>query len=168
MSITSSMYTGASGLTSHADAMSVISDNIANVNTVGYKRGRANFQDVLGNEIGNAPAGSGSKIGSVQLSFLQGSLIGTGNNTDLSIRGEGFFVVDGVVDGVRANYYSRDGSFRIDKDGFVVNSDNLRVQGYPSDGQGGILASVGDLKLDLNSIAPKATESLEGQGSLEV
>lgn len=157
MSITSTMFTGASGLRSHSDAMSVVSDNIANVNTIGYKRGRANFADVMGGQLAGTPTGAGSTIGGVQMSFTQGSLLGTGNTTDLAIRGEGFFVVNGVIDGVNADYYSRDGSFQIDKDGFVVNGDNLRVQGYPTDGAGGLLNAAGDLQLDLNSIAPNPT-----------
>jgi len=147
--------------------MSVVSDNIANVNTIGYKRGRANFADVLGGQIGGNRAGAGSTIGGIQLSHTQGSLLGTGNTTDLAVRGEGFFLVNGTIDGVRADYYTRDGSFQIDKDGFVVNGDNLRVQGFPSDGNGGTLNSVGDLRLDLNSISPQPTNEVNIVANLD-
>ncbi len=167
MSITSTMFTGASGLNANSSAMSVVSDNIANVNTIGYKRGRANFADVLGGQLAGKPAGAGATTGRVQLSHTQGSLLGTGNTTDLAVRGEGFFLVNGTIDGVRADYYTRDGSFQIDKDGFVVNGDNLRVQGFPSDGNGGTLNSVGDLRLDLNSIAPNATNEVNIVANLD-
>ncbi|TPV95485.1 MAG: flagellar hook protein FlgE [Myxococcales bacterium FL481] len=167
MSITGSMYTGAAGLTSHSDAMSVISDNIANVNTVGFKSGRANFTDMLGNVIAGQPSGSGSRIGSVQTNYSQGALLGTGNVTDLAIQGDGFFMVEGVVDGVRSTYYTRAGQFLIDDQGYLVNSEKLRVQGNPIDANGNLLNSVGDLSFEFNSIPPEATTEVELVANLD-
>lgn len=167
MSITGSMYTGASGLNSHSDAMTVISDNIANVNTVGFKTGRANFSDILGSVVAGAPAGSGSVVSKVQLNFTQGSLLGTGNSMDLAIRGDGFFMASGVVDGVRGEYYTRNGQMEFDENGYVVNGDGLRMQGYVLDGNGQLTNTVGDLKLEFNSIKPKTTENAEIVANLD-
>lgn len=167
MSITSSLHTGASGVKSHAEAMRVISDNIANVNTIGFKSGRANFQDVLGSNIANAGAGSGSRIGSVQQSFSQGALMATGNTTDMALRGDGFFVLNGSLDGISGDYFSRDGTFEVDPDGYIVHSTGLRVQGYPADPRGEVSNSVSDIKLETNALAPTSTTSIEIVANLD-
>ncbi|MEE9384478.1 MAG: flagellar hook protein FlgE [Nannocystaceae bacterium] len=167
MSITGAMFTGAAGLTAHSDAMSIISDNIANVNTIGFKSSRGNFSDTLGSAIAGSPGGAGSIIGSVQVNFNQGALLGTGNTTDLAIRGQGFFMVEGTVDGVRSTYYTRQGQFQINSDGFVVNAADLRVQGNPIDINGNLLNSVGDLQLQFNSIPPEATTGIEIVANLD-
>jgi flagellar hook protein FlgE len=88
--------------------MSVISDNIANVNTVGFKASRANFSDVLGGVIGGQRTGAGSVVDNIQTIFNQGSLLGTGKATDLAIRGDGFFVVRDAA-GRNAPLYTRAG-----------------------------------------------------------
>lgn len=167
MSITSALHTGASGIKSHGEAMRVISDNIANVNTIGFKSGRANFQDVLGSNIASKGAGSGSRIGSVQQSFTQGSLIATNNTTDMALRGDGFFVLNGSLNGIQGDFFSRDGTFEIDPEGYVVHSSGLRVQGYPADPSGEVANAVSDIKLETNSIAPSATTSLEVIANLD-
>ncbi|MBC8070952.1 MAG: flagellar hook protein FlgE [Deltaproteobacteria bacterium] len=167
MSIQSTMYTGAAGLGSHADAMGVIADNIANVNTVGFRASRANFSDVLGGIVAGDNIGAGSRIGSVQTMFSQGSLLGTGNASDLAISGDGFFVVEGAVNGIEGQYYSRAGQFRIDGDGFLVNADNLRVQGYGIDAGGTISASLDDLHLDAGTLPPIATTAISVDANLD-
>ncbi|HWB80280.1 MAG TPA: flagellar hook-basal body complex protein, partial [Nannocystaceae bacterium] len=167
MSIQSTMYTGAAGLGSHSDAMGVISDNIANVNTVGFRSSRANFSDVLGGVVANDRGGAGSRIGSVQTMFSQGALLGTGNASDLAISGDGFFIVNGSVGGVDGNYYTRAGQFRLDGDGYLVNDDNLRVQGYGLGANGQISASLGDLHLDAGTLPPVATTSLGVDANLD-
>jgi flagellar hook protein FlgE len=167
MSIQSSMYTGAAGLGSHSDAMGVISDNIANVNTVGYRASRANFADVLGGVVAGDQTGAGSRIGSVQTMFSQGALLGTGNASDLAISGNGFFIVDGSVDGVDGQYYSRAGQFRMDADGYLVNADDLRVQGYGLSPDGSVSASLDDLHLDAGTLPPIATTSLTVDANLD-
>ncbi len=167
MSINSSMYTGAAGLRSNGEAMGVISDNIANVNTVGFKGSRANFSDVLGGMVAGQPGGAGSMIGSVSTNFNQGSMLGTGGATDLAIRGDGFFVVGGTFDGVRGTYYTRDGQFNLDGDGFMVNGAGLRVQGYPIDSTGQVLPTMGDIQITMNSIPPQATTNVEVVANLD-
>ena len=130
MSIISTMYAGASGLNAHSDAMGVVSDNIANVNTFGFKKSRANFSDILGGTLRGRNVGQGAMVQSVQTNFLQGSFIGTGNTTDLAISGDGFFVVNGTFQGVNNSYYTRNGAFTLDENGFLQNGDGLRVQGH--------------------------------------
>ena len=160
MSITSNLYTGAAGLNSHSDAMTIISDNIANVSTVGFKSARGNFSDILGSKLAGSASGAGAKIGNIQQDYTQGSLIGTGNTMDLAIRGEGMFVVNGTVDGVNSTYFTRSGGFNINEDGFVVTPTGMKVQGHPIDSSGQLTSRIGDLELQLNSIPPKSTESL--------
>lgn len=167
MSITSSMYTGAAGLSSHSDAMGVISDNIANVNTVGFRSSRANFSDVLGGMLSGSHIGAGSMIGSVQTMFAEGALLGTGNATDLAIRGDGFFVVSGTLDGITTDYYTRAGQFQVDPDGFMVTANGLRLQGYGLDPQGNLQTTPGDLQLDTSALPPSATTSLGLDANLD-
>ena len=138
MSILKSMYSAASGLLAHAEAISVASDNIANVNTIGFKAQRARFEDILGSTVAgaveNQASGQGVRLGGVHSLFTQGSLIGSNLNTDMAIQGDGFFVMQGAFDGQQnGRFYSRDGQFNIDNDGFMVNGAGLRVMGYTAD-----------------------------------
>jgi flagellar hook protein FlgE len=165
MSIASFMYTGVSGLNSHSRAMSVISDNIANVNTVGFKASRANFTDVLGGVIGGQRAGSGSVVHNVQNIFNQGSLLGTGKATDLAIRGDGFFMVRDAA-GQNAPLFSRAGQFEVDDEGYMVDLLGNRVQGYGVDGSGQVSNAVGDLLVNTASLAPTATSEIEIDATL--
>lgn len=167
MSITSSMYTGAAGLRAHSDAMDVVSDNIANVNTIGFKKSRADFADVLGGVIAGKRAGAGSMVAGVSQNFTQGALLGTGQVTDLAIRGDGFFVVSGMVDGVRGTFYTRDGQFNLDQDGYLENAAGLRLQGYPIDANGQVTTTVGDIQIDMNALPPQATTQVELVGNLD-
>jgi flagellar hook protein FlgE len=160
MSIVGNLYTGASGITSHSDAMNIISDNIANVNTVGFKGTRGNFEDVLGSMIAGRAAGAGSRLASTQSDFSQGSLVSTGKTTDLSVRGEGFFLAKGLVDGVDGTFFTRNGGFSLDKEGVLVNAAGLHIQGYSIDDNNNLSNTVGDLQLDLNSIPPRQTTTM--------
>jgi flagellar hook protein FlgE len=129
-----SLYAGVSGLKANTDAMSVIGDNIANVNTTGFKGSDSSFANVLNQSMGG---GSGNQIGSgvtmtgVRPDWTQGTTETTGNATDLAIRGSGFFIVS---DENGASYYTRAGEFDFDKDDNLVNPDGLFVQGYDSSG----------------------------------
>lgn len=167
MSISSAMYQGAAGLGSHSDAMGVISDNIANVNTVGFRSGRANFSDVLGGMIAGSRTGGGSQIGSVQTMFQEGSLLGTGRATDLSINGNGFFIVNGNVGGVDGSYYTRAGQFSLDDQGMLVNTEGLNVQGFGIDSSGSPTSQLGDLQVDGGAFPPSATGSVQIDANLD-
>lgn len=135
MSLTSSLYTGTSGLTNMGNAMQVIGDNISNVNTVGFKGSRYTFADVLnqtvGTQSGSAQVGRGMAMGSVDNLHNQGSFESTGNTTDLSIGGNGFFVVRHPAS--NQEYYTRAGNFNFDKDGKLVTPEGMIVQGWKLD-----------------------------------
>lgn len=168
MSISGSMYTGVSGLTSHAEAMSVISDNISNVNTVGFKSSRANFSDILGGMIGHDRIGNGSAITSVQTLHTQGSLLGTGNLTDLAIQGDGFFMVSPPsTSGSTSPLYTRAGQFDLDRDGYVVTQSGLRVQGYNVDAAGQLSGALGELQIPVSALPPSATAAVSMQANLD-
>lgn len=165
------MYTGVSGLRAEGEALGVVGDNIANVNTVGYKRQRAIFQDVLGHSIlaGTATAmpGSGVRVADVQQMFTQGSLANTGISTDVALNGDGFLVVAGTVDGITGNFYTRAGQFTIDNQGYMVNTDGLKVQGYAANPDLTLQAAVTSLKVPTASLAPHATEEISITANLD-
>jgi flagellar hook protein FlgE len=165
------MYSGVSGLRAEGEALGVVGDNIANVNTVGFKGQRAVFKDVLGHSIlaGTASAmpGSGVEIGSVQQMFTQGSLMNTGVSTDLALNGDGFFVVQGTVAGVQGNFYTRAGQFNIDNSGFLTTTEGLQVQGYMANADGTFAASMSSIKAPTSSVQPHATEAMTVTANLD-
>ncbi len=144
----SSLFAAVSGLKTHQQRMDVIGNNIANVNTPGFKRSRMTFQDMLyqtirgasrpvdGGRGGTNPmqVGMGASIGSIDTLMTGSSPQDTGKNTDLAIEGDGFFVVS---DGSR-NYYTRAGAFDFDRDGYLVNANGMHVMGWMADGSGKI------------------------------
>jgi flagellar hook protein FlgE len=147
MSILSSLYIGTSGMTADSGAIGVVGDNIANVNTVGYKRNRADFADVLGGTLGEDRLGAGVRLGGTDTNFEQGAIQQTGNPLDLAIRGNGFFEVKGTHDGETSSYFTRDGRMHLDSQGYVVNNGGLRLQGYLMDSAGVQGISATDMQL---------------------
>lgn len=135
-----SLYSGVSGMQNHQTRLDVIGNNVANVNTTGFKRGRVNFHDMISQQLSGAAkpttevggvnpkeVGLGVMIASIDTVFTQGNLQSTGVGTDVAIQGNGFFV---LKDGEQT-FYSRAGAFGIDRDGTLVNpADGLRVQGW--------------------------------------
>ncbi|MBW1700742.1 MAG: flagellar hook protein FlgE [Deltaproteobacteria bacterium] len=125
-----SLFAGISGLNANALAMTVIGDNIANVNTTAFKSTRSSFANVLsqslqgalGNEIGR-----GVQFWSTSPVWSQGSMENTSNPTDMAINGKGFFIVN---DEGGSTYYTRAGQFHFDREGYLINPDGLFVQGY--------------------------------------
>ena len=150
MSIWTSLYTGSSGLMAHGDAIGVVGDNIANTSTVGFKKGRASFGDL----VGEVPVGGGQRMGQgvrmtgVQTLFGQGDVQATGNKYDLAISGKGYFKVSGNHNGLTGAWYTRDGRFQQDKSGYVVNQEGLRLQGYMIDGSGTQATAPSDIQLE--------------------
>lgn len=134
------LYTAASGMTAQQFNIDTISHNLANVNTTGFKKLRAEFQDLLyltvrrpaagGDEGSGAPVGLdvglGVRAAGTQMIFQQGNLQATGNSLDLALSGPGFFVVKGAGD---EELYTRDGSFKLDAEGRLVTTDGYYVQG---------------------------------------
>ncbi len=162
MSAFRSLFTGSSGLQAHGDALGIVGDNIANVSTTGFKASRAGFADLLGGYAANGQrVGQGVQMAGPEALFGQGGLMQTGRGLDLSLEGNGFFIVNGNHRGAEGSYYTRDGRFGFDDEGFLVNTGGLRLQGYSIDPQTGVASSaLSDLQLNPNS-PPRATETVD-------
>ena len=165
MGLTSALYTGMSGLNANQARIDVIGDNIANVNTTGFKGSRSLFQTqfaqsfTLGSPPGDFEGGTnpiqiglGSVLGAIQRNFTSGSIETTGVSTDLAIEGNGFFVLN-TSGGQQV--YTRDGSFLLNANNLLVSADGFRVQGYGVDG-------------DFNLIPGQVQDLLIPQGSLSL
>lgn len=159
MSITNSLYIGISGLLAHGDAIGIVGDNIANTSTVGFKRSRASFSDMLGGEIGASRLGGGVRLSGQQMLWDQGTIAQTGNGMDVAINGGGMFVVKGNHGGRENELYTRDGRFQLDNKGFVVDPRGLKLQGYLIDPQGNVSTTPSDLALGARQSAPVSTTS---------
>jgi flagellar hook protein FlgE len=167
MSITNSLYIGISGLQAHGDAISIVGDNIANASTVGFKRNRASFEDMLGGEINGQRLGGGVIQTGPQTLWEQGTITRTDNPLDLAINGGGLFMVKGTHGGQTAQYFTRDGRFHLDNQGYVTNQGGLRLQGFAIDGRGQRSLTPGDLPLGARQSPPVATTKATMQLSLD-
>lgn len=167
MSIVSTMYTGVAGLTAEGDALGVVGDNIANSNTVGFKSQRAVFEDMLGRSISETGAGAGVRMSSVQQMFTEGALTSTGVSTDLSIGGDGFFVLSGSVNGTQGQFFSRAGQFNVNAKGALVNPQGLAVQGYAANKDGTFSPAVSGITVPTASLAPQATTKMNMVANLD-
>jgi len=134
-----SLFAGISGLNANATAMTVIGDNIANVNTTAYKASRSSFANVLSQSLGGSTSGVGIGRGvefwGTSPLWTQGTLENTGSATDLAINGLGFFMVQ---DDAGTSYYTRAGEFHLDEAGDMINPDGLLVQGFEIDDSGNV------------------------------
>ncbi|CDH43776.1 flagellar hook-basal body complex protein [Candidatus Contendibacter odensensis] len=152
-----SMNIALSGLRAATTDLGVVSNNIANANTTGFKLSRAEFGDMVAGNSANSP-GMGVQLEDISQQFKQGSVNSTGKTLDLAISGEGFFSIK--QDG--AALYTRAGSFDTDKDGYVVNSLGQNLQGYGVDATTGNLTSiVGNLLVDKADMEPTATTEIK-------
>ena len=171
-----SLYSGVSGMQNHQTRLDVIGNNIANVNTTGFKRGRVNFQDMISQQMSGAAkpttevggvnpkeVGLGVSVASIDTVFTQGNLQSTGISTDVAIQGNGFFVMQNG----EKTYYTRAGNFSVDNEGTLVNPANgFRVQGWMAKEINGqmILQTAGsteDLIIPVGSKDPaKATQNV--------
>jgi flagellar hook protein FlgE len=149
MSINSAMLAGVSGLLANSSALSSISDNIANANTVGYKENVTDFQDLV---VGSSKVGSYSAGGVLsstrQLVSTQGDLTQTSSSTDLAIKGQGMFVVTTKADDLSVTDerdFTRAGSFTPDSEGYLVNTAGYYLQGWVADANGDISTDPSDL-----------------------
>ena len=177
-----SLWSGVSGLQAHQIAMDVEGNNIANVNTYGFKYNRANFADILSQNprVATAPQGQlggqnamqiglGTTINSTTRIFSQGTLTATDKQTDLALQGNGFFVVS--PDGGTTRYYTRNGDFVRDKAGNFVNNSGYIVQGWTRDEETGTIDSTGPIsniviKEGLTTPA-RATTEVKIKGNLD-
>lgn len=125
-----SLFAGISGLNVNSKALTVIGDNIANVNTTAFKANRVSFANVLSQSLtgsGSNEIGRGVEFWGTTPMWSQGSVENTSNPTDMAINGAGFFV---LRDNVNSSFYTRAGDFTFDRDGYLINPDGLFVQGY--------------------------------------
>ena len=163
MSLSSSLFSGISGLSTLGNAMQIIGDNIANVNTVGFKGSSFTFQDLLSQSVatlsGTSQVGRGTALGDITSSFEQGSFESTGNTTDLAIGGAGFFVLK--EDGTLNNFYSRAGNFSFDQNGYLTNPEGYIIQGWKLDDNGNDSGSIGDIAMSSFTSPPSATDNIE-------
>ena len=158
--------TGLSGLRAASVDLDVTGNNIANASTVGFKGSRAQFGDLYASGFlssGNNPVGDGVRVQDVKQSFGQGNISFTDNGLDLAINGDGFFTLSNGGE-VR---YSRAGQFGLDKDGFVTNNENMRVQGFTAEDDGTLSGIRGDLQIESGNLAPRRTTSLQSDLNLD-
>ncbi|MFJ5240552.1 flagellar hook protein FlgE [Pseudomonas neuropathica] len=152
---------GLSGLFAANKQLDVTGNNIANVATIGFKSSRAEFEDIYSASklgTGSKTVGNGVRLANVSQQFTQGDINNTGNVLDMGINGSGFFVLSdrGSLS------YTRAGTFKVDKDGFVTNTDGTsRLQGFGVDANGKIQNGVlTDLRIDTSNLAPKPTSTV--------
>jgi flagellar hook protein FlgE len=157
MGLSSALYSGVSGLNTDSQAMSVIGNNLANTNTIGFKGARTVFSDLLSSTIygsgGVSQVGRGVNMSKVDNVFSQGTFQSTDSGTDVAIEGSGFFLLK--KEGDATTYYSRAGAFRFDQDGFLVNPEGLKVQGKAYDVNGVLVAGdPTDIQVDAAGLQP--------------
>ena len=177
-----SLWSGVSGMQAHQIAIDVEGNNIANVNTAGFKYSRANFSDILSQtpRVATAPQGElggqnamqiglGTSINSTTRIFSQGTLTSTDKNTDLALQGNGFFVVS--PDGGTTRYYTRNGDFLRDKAGNFVNESGHIVQGWTRDEETGTIDTTAPIKnivIKEGLTTPaRATKEMKVKGNLD-
>lgn len=169
-----SLYSGVSGLQNHQIRMDVLGNNISNVNTIGFKKGRVNFQDLLSQTMAGAASptaevggvnpkqvGLGMNVASIDTIHTQGSLQTTGQMTDLALQGNGFFILSSG----EKDFYTRAGAFSLDEEGTLVNPANgMRVQGWSAQTLEGetiinTADQIGDLVIPIGGKDPAAATS---------
>jgi flagellar hook protein FlgE len=167
MSIYTALYSGLSGLQAESGSLSVIGNNLANSNTVGFKESEAVFDNVLGSAIGaNGNVGGGVAMVGTQQIFAEGSITNTGVPTDVALQGDGFFVVNGSVGGVGGDYYTRDGQTSLSSNGTLVNPDGLAFQGYSANPDGTYATTPATIQVNTAALAPKETTTINVTANL--
>ena len=163
-----SFQQGLSGLNATSKNLEVIGNNVANANTYGAKASRAEFSDMYAtamNGAGTNTIGIGVILSTVAQQFTQGNIVTTENPLDLSINGAGFFQVS---DGKSPVSYTRNGQFKVDRDGYVVNNQQERLMGYPADGTGTIQpGQAKPLQMPTAGITPSATSRIKMELNLD-
>lgn len=173
-----SMFAGVSGLRNHQTRMDVIGNNIANVNTVGYKRGKVIFQDMLSQSIRGASSpqggrggtnpqqvGLGVTINTIDTIHTQGSSESTGKATDMMVDGDGMFI---VADGSN-KFYTRAGNFDFDSSGTLINANGLKVQGWNANDTGAIDTTqpAGEIAITKGVAISQPTSTVQFSGNLD-
>ncbi len=190
MSLSATMWTSVSGLLGHGKKMNTIGNNIANINTVGFKGQRMDFADFVYQDTnslaGPTQNGFGVQVGAIMGNFSQGAFETTQESTDLAINGKGFFQVQPV--GSDEAYYTRAGNFRFDSEGYLKDPNGFALQGWKIDNSGGVQQAAGgsptlgttgqstspilgagvptDVKLDTFTVFPQQTTKMDFQVNL--
>lgn len=176
MSLVKSLNAGVSGLNAFQAKMDVIGNNIANVDTAGFKSSSITFAEMMNQNLGREGAGEsapqlsnqvglGVRVSSISRNFAQGAMQNTGRTTDLAISGEGFFVINAGGE----NLLSRAGNFVFNSDGFLVDQSGNNVMGYIADRSGNIIAggTPDSVRIDFeNPLPPKQTDLVTLAGNL--
>ena len=169
MSISSAMLAGVTGLVSNSSALAAISDNIANSNTVGYKRVGVDFTSLVNTGATGAYSAGGVSTATQHYVTQQGSLQATSTVTDLAISGNGFFVASQKGNGLTASdphFFTRAGAFTVDQDGYLKNAAGLYLEGWPADSTGAISTDSANLSslspINILQVANSAQPTTEG------
>jgi flagellar hook protein FlgE len=167
-----SFQQGLSGLSASSKALDTIGNNISNSGTVGYKLSTAQFADVFAASLsgaGASPIGLGTKVATVAQQFTQGNISVTSNPLDMAINGGGFYRLQDTTGGV---FYSRNGQFQLDKDGYIVNAAGLQLTGYAADVNGAVNPPLTALRLfdsgSSSDAAPQATGTSTAASGVQV
>jgi flagellar hook protein FlgE len=160
------MYSGISGMKNFQTKLDVIGNNIANVNTYGFKKGRVTFKDTMNQMVSGASAsqdnrggknpiqvGLGSTLATIDTIHTQSSLQTTGRSLDLAISGDGYFIVNQGD----AQFYTRAGNFYLDDNGSLVNGDGYKVQAFTLNEDGTTSNQFGDVAVNVNAVLPPVT-----------
>jgi flagellar hook protein FlgE len=172
-----SLNSGVSGLRAFQTKMDIIGNNIANVETSGFKSSRVSFSEMLNQEISSgggsesapsagAQVGLGVRISSIDRDFNQGGLQATGRKTDLALEGDGFFMVS---EGSQ-KFLTRAGNFAFNKEGYLVDQSGRKVQGFNANAAGNVLSSgtTDDIRIDFENVFdPQATQNVYTAGNLD-
>ncbi len=185
MSLIGTLTSGVSALRSFTKGLEVIGNNIANVNTAGFKGSKVTFAESFSNTLrASAPSsggssnqsamqvGTGVRLSQISAKFTQGALTTTGVTTDLGVSGNGFFRVRNPLDG--SEFVTRAGDFRIDDAGYLVTAQGYRVQGATGTSATGVTATVGDIRLSPAGTVPTGADpaavrqsfSIDRQGNI--
>lgn len=154
-----SLYSGISGLKANTSAMAVIGDNIANVNTTGFKTSRVEFANIFNATLGQSrnQVGRGVTMTGTSANWNSGTIETTNTVTDLALNGPGMFIVRDPSNS--GQYYTRAGQFEFNNDNLLVNSDGMEVQGYSLDAAGNI-GAIGTITLPAGVSTPQATSEI--------
>jgi flagellar hook protein FlgE len=166
MGLFNTLNTGVTGINVNGMQLSVVGDNLANLNTHGYKGSSAQFQDLIHQSLGGnrGQLGMGAFTGRVSQGFGQGALEVSSRNSDLAIDGNGFFV---VADAEGTDYYTRAGNFELDVNGNMVNLVGMKLQGFGIDNTGELTTTVGDITVSSDTIPGQATTSVSLTANLD-
>ncbi len=157
---------GLSGLNAAARNLDVIGHNVSNANTVGTKTTRVEFADTYASAGASSTfTGLGVAVQDVNQQFSQGDLTSTNNPLDMAVNGSGFFRIEAPTGEIS---YTRNGQFKLDREGYVVTSQGARLTGFPADGNGRIQQGVaGALNLDRANLSPSMTTSVDAELNLD-